>query len=188
MWILLWACLTLALGAGVHGAEEQRENVRIVDVPSFSVIGKLGSGTAAMAAEWIPPLWHNAAAGLVEIAPLIKRNSNGAPAGVWAIMSDHAGTFQPWDADQGGLYLAGFETEETTAAPDGWAVLRVPAFRYLVVPTATDAYQETFSQVLQNSFGEKGYSLAGAVHEYYPDPDDSTRLELFFPIERLHTD
>ncbi len=188
MWILLWASLTLAVSAGVYGAEGQRENVRIVDVPSFSVIGKLGSGTGATASEWIPPLWHNAAAGLAEIALLIKRNPNGAPAGVWAIMSDHAGTFQPWDTEQGGLYLAGFETEENTVAPDGWAVLRVPAFRYLVVPTTTETYQDTFSHVLQTSFGDNGYTLAGAVHEYYPDPDESTHLELFFPIERLHTD
>ncbi|MCC8180143.1 MAG: GyrI-like domain-containing protein [Planctomycetes bacterium] len=159
--------------------------MRFETVPSFYVIGKLGQGTAENSKDWIPPLWQAASGNFREAAPQIKFTPSGAPAGVWAIMSDMAETFQPWQPEEGGKYLAGFEAQDDAPPPPGWSKWQVPSFRYLIAATTIADYQSTMEQVLQHEFPARNYTLAGAIHEHYPDPDNPASIELYFPIERM---
>lgn len=167
------------------GQTQSADNpMRTEEIPAFYVIGKLGQGTAQDKEKWIPPLWAALNEGGAEIFPHILKNAAGSPQGIWAIMSDLDETFAPWD-DRGGKYLAGFETDASTLPPSGWTKWRVPGYRYLIVETAINAYGETFDTVMHTYLPEHGLTLAGAVHERYPDPENPGIIELLFPIEQL---
>lgn len=158
--------------------------MRVEKVPAFYAIGKMGQGGVEDKDAWIPPLWAAASGNFEEIAEHIKRAPNGLPSGIWAIMSDRSESFKPWDA-AGGKYLAGFEAIDDSPAPEGWTKWRVPGYEYVVVETSLADYGEAFTHAIATLLPEKGLTLAGAVHERYPSPDDPGIVELYFPVRLL---
>lgn len=158
--------------------------MRVEKVPAFYVIGKMGQGNVENIKAWIPPLWAAASGNVNEIAEQIKRATNGQPLGIWAIMSDYSESFMPWDIT-GGKYLAGFEAYDDSSAPEGWTKWRVPGYEYIVIETSLAEYGEAFIYTIATLLPEKGLTLAGAVHERYPSPDDPSIVELYFPVHHL---
>jgi hypothetical protein len=78
---------------------------RIIYKDKFSVIGKMGQGPADDPKSWIPPLWEDATAHFNEIAQVIRKDENGAPAGVWGAMNDIIETVGEITDQQGEEYL-----------------------------------------------------------------------------------
>lgn len=158
-------------------------DVKIVEKPAFAVMGREGRGDGARGGQWIPPLWRDMQLHMSELAPLVRHDESGKPSGIWGAMSDCTRRFLPWDGE--GLYLAGCETDENAVAPEGWAKWVIPAFRYLTVPCTPQSYGSVFQQILFRYMPEHGYTLAGAVQEYYDPQDSEGQMRLYFPIERL---
>lgn len=164
--------------------------VEIIRKDAFYVIGKAGKGKSTEGPKWIPPLWEDANGHFDEISDLVCRDADGKPL-VWGAMSDPDGRFLPWN--EYGLYLAGCEVPMGTvpmgtvpigaAIPDGWTVWHVPFHTYAVAACKMNDYGETFSAMLSQWIPQNGYRLAGAVHEFYPEPGGAA-LRLYFPIER----
>ncbi len=152
---------------------------------SFFVIGKLGQGTAANRSEWLPPLWQEASKNAKDIASEISLTPEGSPYGIWAIMSDLDEKFLPWHPQNGGKYLAGFEANSGTPAPQGWTKWQVPGYRYVVARFPISEYDKVFALTLNAYIPSIGQKLVGAVHERYPDPSDPKLIELYFPIEKI---
>ena len=154
--------------------------VKIVSKEAFTVIGKLGQGPADGGAQWVPPLWAAADAGFSEIAPLAKLDEQGKLVGLWGAMSDVAETFRPWRAQ--GKYLAGCEAKDDATAPKGWTKWVIPAATYAVVCCSLKKYSDAFDHMMGNYLPDNGYTLAGAVHEFYLRPG-SEKVCLYFPIK-----
>jgi predicted transcriptional regulator YdeE len=95
-------------------------------------------------------------------------------------MSDPSLNFKPWTDT--GLYLAGCEAGPDVAPPPGWSLWKIPAFQYAVIETDAKSYGEAFAYMLQTYLPNRGLSLAGAVHEFYPQPGNMDILRLYFPI------
>lgn len=160
--------------------------VHIEEVPSFTIIGRLGSGKSDSAIEWIQPLWRDLEANFAEVSHMIDVNENGSPLEVWGVMSDMDETFRPWDPEKGGKYLAGFTAKDDGAQPPpGWTKWRVPGFRYAVARTSAADYARTMKHMLDAHMPENGFVLAGAIHEKYPTPANPSIIDLYFPVKRL---
>lgn len=157
--------------------------IQYITKQAFSVIGKEGQGPAAEGPKWIQPLWQSANAHFEEIASLVKQNEATRAPFIWGAMSDVSGAFKPWDGQ--GKYLAGCEAMQEAEAPAGWTKWTVPGFTYAVLQCTQSSYADTFRYVLKEYFPENGYALAGAVHEFYPQPGNTDLVELYFPIEKL---
>ena len=157
-------------------------DIEIISKPSFCVIGKRGRGPADSGAAWIAPLWQNANEYIGEVLPLLYKDGDGRPTGIWGAMSDITGSFHPWGNE--GLYLAGYEAPQTAEPPEGWVKWDIPAYTYAVASCALAQYGEVFGHVLQEHLPQHGYTLAGAVHEYYPQAGAPGSLQLWFPISR----
>lgn len=147
---------------------------------TFTVVGKLGSGAAVDGPAWIPALWEDANAHVGELAFWIKKDSAGAPAGVWGIMSDMNETFARWDAN--GKYLAGCETRDDACPPAGWTKWNVPAQTYVVVSCTQKEYGQVFPFITEEFLPAHGLCMVGAAHEHYPVPGRADPLELYFPV------
>jgi len=156
--------------------------VTMEDKESFAVIGKAGRGPSEQGPQWISPLWQSANAGFAEIADLVRRDENGLPR-VWGAMNDIKLRFQPWG--ETGAYLAGCEAKPGVFPPPGWELWQIPAFRYAVIDTSAATYGEAFRFMLQSYLPEQGLTLAGAVQEHYPEPGNSEKVRLFFPVASL---
>lgn len=157
--------------------------LQIITKEAFEVLGKEGMGDADKGQEWIPPLWQEANGNFSEIAHLAKYGEDGQPAGIWGAMSDPDNLFKPWNTR--GKYLAGCEAVPGKETPAGWTRWHIPAFRYLVCQCSGKEYGEAFRYVLKEYMPENQLSLAGAVHEFYPEPGNEDRLCLYFPIEKF---
>jgi predicted transcriptional regulator YdeE len=155
-------------------------DVRIVSKEAFTVIGKMGQGPAGMGQQWIKPLWAAADAGFSEIVPLAKLDEQGKVLGLWGAMSDVDETFAPWGAE--GKYLASTEAKDDAEAPEGWTKWVIPAAKYAVVCCTLETYGEPFGFMMSKYLPENGCTLAGAVHEFYPEPGGD-QVCLYFPIE-----
>ncbi len=158
-------------------------NLQHIVKEAFEVIGKEGTGDSTQGYLWVPPLWKEANDKFDEISGLVKLKEDGRIAGVWGAMSDINYGFRPWDIR--GKYLAGCEVTEGAAAPEGWVKWSVPSFRYVTAECNSLEYGKVFQYVLKEYFIEYGLTLAGAVHEYYPEPGNTEKLCLYFPIEKL---
>ena len=156
-------------------------DIQVVSKHSFSVIGKEGQGPAESSQQWIPPLWMDANTHFAEIASLAKQDDAGRIAGIWGAMSDIGNTFKPWD--QQGKYLAGCEALDGASPPAGWTKWTIPAFTYVVATCSQSQYGDTFRYILKEFFPSNHYTLAGAVQEYYPEPGNTGRIALYFPIK-----
>ena len=147
--------------------------------PSFCVIGKEGSTSEGKG--FIERLWQDANQHFDEIEALVKRNAAGVPVGFWGAMSDFSRTFSPWEDNfSKGLYLAGAEVIDDAAPPEGWVKWTIPAYEYLYVKAGDP---DIFSLTLQY-ISQKGYMLAGAVHDYI-SPEENGQPYMFFPVRRL---
>jgi len=149
---------------------------------AITLIGREGRGDGAHGGQWVPPLWRDLQLHMGEIAPLIQRDTDGKPSGIWGAMSDTARRFLPWDAE--GLYLAGCEVRPDAEAPAGWAKWTIPAFEYLVVDCTPQTYGAVFQQTLLHALPENGCELAGAVQEHYDPQAAGGGMSLYFPVRR----
>ena len=156
--------------------------VKIINKPSFCVIGKLGKGSSDSGSKWIKPLWNEANGKFNEISDLVKRDESNKIAGIWGLMSDVSEQFKRWGAE--GKYLAGCEVKDDATVPDGWTLWKVPAQTYVVISCTQETYGEAFNYILNEYLPEKGYELIGAVHELYPADAEQGTLQLYFPISR----
>lgn len=159
-------------------------SVHIEQKDSFAVIGKLGQGAARDALEWISPLWQEANVQFEEIRGLAKTDNEGNLAGLWGAMSDLNETFERWSEQ--GKYLAGCEVLDDSLAPAGWTKWTIPAYTYAVIECRQTEYHEKFAYMLDTWLPDNGYSLVGAVHEFYKPGAADGALCLYFPIEKQH--
>lgn len=157
-------------------------DIKVINKPTFCVIGKLGQGSSDSGPAWIKPLWDEANSKFNEISDLVKRDESGKLTGIWGLMSDIGEKFKRWGAE--GKYLAGCEVRDDATAPEGWILWRVLAQTYVVVSCTQETYGEAFNYILNECLPEKGYELIGAVHEYYSADAEQGRLQLYFPIAR----
>ena len=150
---------------------------KIIKKGAFTVIGKQGS--TADGEGFIMRLWQEANGHFAEVADLAKKTEDGGFAGFWGLMSDMDMRFQPWENNfSKGLYLAGVETEDSAAAPEGWVKWTAPASEYVVAAAGPEAFQETLKEL-----EKQGLSLAGAVYDH-TDPKTGEGYQ-YFPIKRL---
>jgi len=149
---------------------------RVVYKDAFSVIGKKGQGPAANPGEWISPLWEDANAHFPEISALVCHSENGGIAGVWGAMKDAQEQNKRWD--ESGKYMAGCEADTDAQPPKGWAKWTIPAQTYLVADCTLDNYGEVFGKIIS----EENSNIIGTVQERYPEPGNSNKIELYFPI------
>lgn len=143
----------------------------------FFLVGCDGEGQSATASSWIPQLWREFEANRGRLERLALRDEHGKIP-VWGAMTDPGHTFEPWGDE--GKYLVGVESEKYLDAV-GFAVWRIPGFRYVRVPATLENYGEVYRDVLGRLFPRYGFTLAGAIQEYYLED----RMWLLFPIERL---
>lgn len=158
-------------------------SVRIEDKESFTVIGKLGQGLAVEGPKWIPALWQAANNGFGEIQNLAKTDEEGNLVGLWGAMSDISESFERWTDH--GKYLAGCEVLDHCVAPAGWTKWIVPSYKFAVIQCNQDTYQREFKYMVNEYLPGNGYSIVGAVHEYYKPNESNGNLYLYFPIERI---
>jgi len=144
---------------------------------AFFLVGCDGQGPADDAGAWIPPLWDEFNAGYDKLEKLALPDARGKIP-VWGAMTDPAQEFQPWGEE--GRYMAGVESERYMDAI-GFAVWRIPGFVYVRVPATLATYADVYRHTLGLTFAERGWTLAGAVQEYYV----KDRMWLLFPIQRL---
>jgi len=156
------------------------EKIKIINKPSFCVIGKLGQGPSDSGPEWIMPLWDEANSKFNEISSLVKYDDTGKIAGMWGLMSDIREQFKRWGTE--GKYLAGCEVKDDAVAPAGWTLWRVPTRTYVTITCTQETYGEAFNFILNEYLPEKGYEVIGAIHEYYPAEAEKGTLQLYFPI------
>lgn len=149
---------------------------RILFKDAFSVIGKVGQGSAANAPTWISPIWNEAAPKFNEILHVIKRHDNGDAVGVWGAMNDIDEQNKRWNDT--GKYMAGCEANVDAIAPNGWTKWIVPAQTYLVADCTMDTYGEIFGGICCSP----NINIVGTVHERYPQPCNPSIIELYFPI------
>ena len=155
-------------------------NVRMVDLPEITVIGKMGLNTREHPAA--PALWAEANSHFGEVAALGKRGEDGNYTGFWGAMSDTGLRFLPWeDGFTRGLYLAGVEAESGAEAPEGWTRWVLPARRWLVAEVEQDRYGEVFTQVIREVIPGLGLRLSGAACDFIEPATGKT--ELYFPVQ-----
>lgn len=156
--------------------------IKIIDLPMISVIGKEGLCTAEQ--NIVQQLWQEANAHFHEVAALGMKNADGTYVGFWGVMSDEGRSFRPWTHQfTRGLYLAGVETYAAAIAPEGWTKWIMPARKYMVADVEPDRYGEIFNEVINTAIFEKGMKLAGAVCDYTEPATGKNKL--FFPVESL---
>jgi len=143
----------------------------------FFLVGFDGEGEAATARDWIPPLWTEFEAAREKLEKFALRDERGRYP-VWGAMTDLAHSFQPWGDE--GKYMAGVESDRYMDAL-GFAVWRIPGFRYVRVEATLSTYADVYRETLGKLFPNYGWELVGAVQEYY----QKDRMWLLFPIERL---
>ena len=151
------------------------DNMKYLFKDAFAVIGKAGQGAVDKGPEWIAPLWENAGANYSEITSICRKDDKGGLFW-WGAMNDSEEENKRWSDT--GKYMPGCEADVGAIAPDGWTKWIIPAQTYLVVSTSPDKYGEVFGKVV----GDKDNVITGAIHEYYPVPDNPSIMELWFPV------
>ncbi len=153
------------------------EKAKIVDLNSFSLLGKEGSTSEGPG--FVERLWDKAERGVPEILPSLKTGRYGPV--YWGAMSSFARDLSPWEHDfKEGLYLAGFEmADPALASPKNWVKWDIPARRYFMVEVKDD-YGVSFLEGL-TSLKKWGHVLSGAVFDHMAQGV----LYLYYPIEAI---
>lgn len=157
-------------------------NVKLINKPSFCVIGKLGQGPSDSGPEWIKSLWEEANSNFNEISKHVKYDETGKITGVWGLMSDVSEQFKRWDI--AGRYLAGCEVKDDVTAPLGWTMWKVPDQTYVVTSCTKETYGEALNYIQNEYIPQNGYSVIGAIHEYYHSDSEKGIMQLYFPIDK----
>ena len=156
--------------------------IKIIDLPMITVVGKEGLCTAEN--NIVQQLWQEANSHFDEVAALGMKNSDGTYVGFWGAMSDENKSFRPWTHQfTRGLYLAGVETYADAIAPDGWTKWVIPARKYIFVDVEPNKYGEIFEELKYHNISEKGMNIVGAVCDYTEPATGNSKL--FFPVEFL---
>lgn len=152
---------------------------------TFAVIGKSGHGPADNPQTWILPLWDDANKNFTEIADVIQKNENEMPLSLWGAMNDMSESNKRWGENENapdepvqGKYIAGCEADTDAQPPVGWTKWIIPAQTYMIVKCTMDEYGEVFGKIVN----DPEIQIAGTVHERYPEPDNPSVVELWFPI------
>lgn len=154
-------------------------------VPEFTVWGKEGRGKADCGPEWILPLWDQANGNFKEISDAAEYNEQGVPRGIWGLMGHPDEYLGRWKEE--GLYLAGAQVDKNKLSvdkqpPEGWTQWIVPGATYITAECSQAGYGEVFHWVIEEYLPSKELSMIGAAYEYYPEPANSDRVVLYFPI------
>ena len=168
--------------------------IKIIEKPTFYVLGKAKTGLTKESYLWIPPLWESLQNSFSSIKDLILKDAKGKPQGIWGVMSDDTHSYLPWrnvaamfdpciklSGEIYGMYIAGYEAKSGIHVPKGWDYWRVPAFKYATIECDTDHYSDMLKYMLFTYLKEKDYTLAGAIHEYYKN----NKMFLYVPIAKL---
>lgn len=153
--------------------------VEIKTRPAFAVLGIEGCGDADKGPEWIGPLWEKAFKRFDEIRDLVKSDKER-----WGLLSATDEYLGVWKKE--GRYLAGWEVEPDTKAPEGWTVWDVPEQMYAVVACTWATYLEAFQFVLQQFLPREGYEQVGELREFYPEEFhdiERNTIYLYFPVK-----
>lgn len=149
-------------------------------MPRIAIIGKEGLCTKEK--NIVQDLWKQVNSNFSDVADIGMKNADDSFVGFWGSMSNETMSFMPWTEDfSRGLYLAGIEVYENTAAPDGWVKWIMPARKYLVTEVAPESYGETFRFVIDHLIPELGMKLAGAECDFTEPATGQNKL--FFPVE-----
>lgn len=168
--------------------------VKIIEKPEFYILGKSKTGLTKESYLWIPPLWESLQNSFSSIKDLILKDVKGKPHGIWGAMSDDTHHYLPWrnvaamcdpsiklSGETYGMYIAGYEAKPGIHVPKGWDYWCIPAFKYATIEYDSDHYNDMLKYMLRTYLKEKGYTLAGAIHECYKN----SKMYLYVPIEKL---
>lgn len=154
-------------------------DVKIVDLPEISIIGKEGLCTEN--SNIVQELWSEANSHFDEVAELGMREKDGSFVGFWGAMSDETMSFLPWTNHfSRGLYLAGIEVNHDAVAPSGWQKWNMPPRKCIIVDVQMDQYEQTFSEVLNRVIPDMNLELCGAVCDYTEPATGKNKL--LFPV------
>jgi predicted transcriptional regulator YdeE len=154
-------------------------NLDVVTTAPFAVIGIEGCGSADQAPRWIQPLWEKARQGRADVEHLIV-------GGGWGLMSAVEHYLERW-TDRG-KYLAGWEVNLETRAPEGWCIWRVPKSTFAIIRCTVESYGEAWREFHVNFLKSGEYEQAGAVHEFYPKEflnPATDPLYLYFTVRKV---
>lgn len=158
-------------------------NIEITEKLSFALLGKESQGLSAKGFEWVPEIWKEAMPNLDQIREFEVLDKNNETKGLWGAMSDVEDKFLKWD--EHGKYLVGIEVKSDVVAPSGWSKWVIPSFKYIKVLCSQTEYGEVMHKVIKEYMPSKGYTLLGAIQEFYSPSNKEGELYLYFPIERL---
>ncbi len=152
-----------------------KPSFKILNLPSFSVVGKLTSTKEGPGS--IERVWNEAENQLKIVSSSVL--FIGCMPSFWGLMSDFSLSFAPWENDfKEGLYLAGFELKDPSfVPPEGWVKWDVKENRYLVYEVGED-YQTSFKEGL-DCLKNEGYVLSGAAFDHL----ENGVSYIYYPIE-----
>jgi len=145
-------------------------NVEIITRPPFAVLGIEGIGPANTGPEWIKPIWKDLYSRIEEIRYLIIGDC-------WGLMSAVDEPYGRWN--QEGKYLAGYEVDLDTQAPDNWTLWKVPETTFAVIACTKKTYDAVWGYFHNQFLPNEEYEIGGAVHEYYP-PEFKNQVDDIF--------
>lgn len=152
--------------------------VRRVNLPAFTVIGKEGKGLAQDGSSWVPPLWEIVNEKIIEVAEEVA--TEPASIHLWGLMSDEEVWLAPWN--EVGRYLAGIAVPAATPVPEGWQKWEMPAMSYLVVKTNSENLASMTEEMLAVILPKEQAILSAAIQEHYLPEFEDGEVDLYFPV------
>lgn len=161
---------------------EEAMNTIFIFKDTFSVIGKMGMGSAKNPMEWIGGIWEKANADFAQIQSIAKYDADGTLCGLWGAMSDVNERFERWSDE--GKYLAGCEVTSGAVPPKGFTKWTIPAQTYVAVKTDAASYTEVWNYIINEYLPQNNLTIVAAQHERYPEAGNPNVVELYFPIAK----
>ncbi|EOT41075.1 GyrI-like domain-containing protein [Enterococcus dispar] len=152
--------------------------IKKVNLPAFTVIGKEGSGLAAEGSSWVPLLWDNVNEHFEEIAANVTLHPSEIH--LWGLMSDESAWLEPWQ--EIGRYLAGIAVPTHTEVPAGWQKWQMPPSNYFVIKTNVDNLAAMTEKMLMEILPQNNMTLSAAIQEHYLPEFAPGEVELYFPV------
>lgn len=152
-------------------------DAKIETRPRFTVLGLAKRGDAHSGPTWIPPMWDELFSQYGEQLKTFTKSGPGY--GVMDRYDSETHTFE---------YLAGFETEPGTKAPEGLSTWEVPEQTYAVIRCTIKTIGDAYTFFQQEWLPEAGYQRgAGAEFEFYGEEfhgGEDEPMHMYFPIEK----
>lgn len=152
--------------------------IKKVNLPAFTVIGKEGSGLAAEGSSWVPLLWDNVNEHFEEIAKNVTLTPDEIH--LWGLMSDENTWLAPWQ--EVGRYLAGIAVPTHTEVPADWQKWQIPTADYFVIKTDVENLAPMTEKMLLEVLPQNNLTLSGAIQEHYLPEFAPGEVELYFPV------